>query len=127
MAYSTFEDLELYKKARLFRNGIYSLIKKLPDEEKYNLGSQMRRAATSLTNNIAEGHGRYHFQESIQFCRTARGSLAELIDDLNICSDQEYFSEDEMNKLKLIAQEINKMLNGYIGYLKKRKDSDDRG
>ena len=127
MAYSTFEDLELYRKARLFRNSIYSLIKKLPDEEKYNLGSQMRRAATSLTNNIAEGHGRYHFQESIQFCRTARGSLAELIDDLNICSDQEYFSEDEMNKLKLIAQEINKMLNGYIGYLKKRKDSDDRG
>jgi four helix bundle protein len=125
MAYSTFEDLELYKKARLFRNRIYSLIKKLPDEEKYNLGSQMRRAATSLTNNIAEGHGRYHFQESIQFCRTARGSLAELIDDLNICSDQEYFSEDEMNELKLIAQEINKMLNGYIGYLKKRKESDD--
>jgi len=124
MAYSTFEDLELYRKARLFRNSIYSLIKKLPDEEKYNLGSQMRRAATSLTNNIAEGHGRYHFQESIQFCRTARGSLAELIDDLNICSDQEYFSEDEMNQLKLMAHEINKILNGYIAYLKKRKDSD---
>ena len=124
MAYSTFEDLELYRKARLFRNSIYSLIKKLPDEEKYNLGSQMRRAATSLTNNIAEGHGRYHFQESIQFCRTARGSLAELIDDLNICSDQEYFSEDEMNEFKLIAHEINKILNGYIAYLKKRKDSD---
>ena len=124
MTYRTFEELELYKKARLFRNSIYSLIKKLPDEEKYNLGSQMRRAATSLTNNIAEGHGRYHFQESIQFCRTARGSLAELIDDLNICSDQEYFSEDEMNQLKLMAHEINKILNGYIAYLKKRKDSD---
>lgn len=85
----------------------------------------MRRAATSLTNNIAEGHGRYHFQESIQFCRTARGSLAELIDDLNICSDQEYFSEDDMNELKLKDHEVSKMLNGYIAYLKKRKDSDD--
>jgi four helix bundle protein len=125
MTYRTFEELELYKKARLFRNCIYSLIKKLPDEEKYNLGSQMRRAATSLTNNIAEGHGRYHFQESIQFCRTARGSLAELIDDLNICSDQEYFSEGEMNELKLKAHEINKILNGYITYLKKRKEAED--
>jgi len=125
MTYRTFEELELYKKARLFRNSIYSLIKKLPDDEKYNLGSQMRRAATSLTNNIAEGHGRYHFQESIQFCRTARGSLAELIDDLNICSDQEYFSEHEMNELKLKAHEINKILNGYITYLKKRKEADD--
>ena len=124
MAYSTFEDLELYKKARQFRNSIYSLIKELPDEEKYNLVSQMQRAATSLTNNIAEGHGRFHFQESIQFCRQARGSLAELIDDLNICLDQEYFPERKITELKLIAYEINKILNGYIAYLKKRKDSE---
>lgn len=48
-----------------------------------------------------------------------------MIDDLNICSDQEYFSEDEMNELKLIAHEINKILNGYIAYLEKRKESDD--
>lgn len=124
MAYSTFEDLELYKKARLFRNSIYSLIKKLPDEERYNLGSQMRRAATSLTNNIAEGHGRYHFQESIQFCRTARGSLAELIDDLNIIVDQSYAPAELVDNLKTLANEVNKLLNGYIAFLKKRKESD---
>jgi four helix bundle protein len=125
MTYRTFEELELYKKARLFRNSIYFLIKKLPDEEKYNLGSQMRRAATSLTNNIAEGHGRYHFQESIQFCRTARGSLAELIDDLNICIDQSYAPAELVDNLKTLANEVNKLLNGYIAYLKKRKESDD--
>jgi four helix bundle protein len=101
------------------------MIKKLPDSEKFNLISQMRRAATSLTNNIAEGNGRYHYQESIQFCRQARGSLAELIDDLNICIDEKYFPEKEMNELKLKAQEINKILNGFIAYLKKRKESDD--
>ena len=88
--YKTFEDLELYKAAREFRKAIYSLIKSLPDEEKFNLASQMRRAATSLTNNIAEGNGRYHYKESIQFCRQSRGSLAELIDDLNICIDEAY-------------------------------------
>jgi four helix bundle protein len=123
-SYGTFEDLEVYKAARDFRKQIYSLIKELPDEEKFNLTSQMRRAATSLTNNIAEGNGRYHYQESIQFCRQARGSLAELIDDLNICIDEQYFPEKEMNELKLKAHEINKLLNGFVSYLKRCKASD---
>ena len=81
----------------------------------------MRRAALSLTNNIAEGHGRYHFQENIQFCRVSRGSLMELIDDLNICIDEEYFPLDYLEELKVEGYRINKMLNGYIAYLKKRK------
>lgn len=117
----TFEDLELYKAAREIRKAIYNLIKNLPDEEKFNLSSQMRRAATSLTNNIAEGNGRYHYQESIQFCRQARGSLAELIDDLNICIDEAYLSAEVVNDLKVKAYDINKRLNGYIAYLRKMK------
>ena len=52
-----------------FRKKIYELINKLPPEEKYNLNQQMRRAVTSITNNTAKGHGRYHYQENIQFCR----------------------------------------------------------
>ena len=122
-SYKSFEDLELYKAAREFRKAIYRLIRKLPDEEKFNLASQMRRAATSLTNNIAEGSGRYHYQESIQFCRQARGSLAELIDDLNICIDQKYYSDEEMKELKKKAHEIIK-LNGFVAYLKRCKASD---
>ena len=122
MAYNSFEDLEVYKAAREFRKRIYQLIKELPAEEKYNLASQMRRAALSLTNNLAEGHGRYHFQENIQFCRISRGSLMELIDDLNLCIDEKYFSIDYLEELKQEAYRINKMLNGYIAYLKKRKN-----
>ena len=121
MSYRTFEDLELYKTAREFRKAIYTLIKTLPSEEKYNLASQMRRAATSLTNNIAEGNGRYHYQESIQFCRQARGSLAELVDDLNICLDEAYLPEEVCNDLKIKAYDINKRINGYIAYLRKMK------
>src|SRR4030042_5431219 len=124
MPYNTFEELEVYKLAREFRKKIYKLIKNLPEEENYNLISQMRRAATSLTNNIAEGHGRYHYQENIQFCRQSRGSLSELIDDLNICLDEQYFPEDYLNNLKQDASEINKRLNGYISYLKRRKQED---
>ncbi len=117
----SFEDLEGYKSARVFRRKIYQLIKRLPDEEKYNLQSQMRRASLSLTNNIAEGHGRYHYQENIQFLRQSRGSLEELIDDLNVCEDEKYLNTEEVNKLKTEAYEILKRLNGYIAYLRKRK------
>ena len=59
--FQTFEDLEVYKKARKFRKQMYAVARKLPDFEKYELGRQIRRAAVSLTNNIAEGHGRYHY------------------------------------------------------------------
>jgi four helix bundle protein len=82
----------------------------------------MRRAALSLTNNIAEGHGRYHYQENIQFCRISRGSLMELIDDLNACIDEKYSSVDYLEELKKEGYKINKMLNGYIAYLKKRRN-----
>ncbi len=122
MPYNTFEDLEVYKLARELRKEIYKLIKKLPDEEKYNLSSQMRRAATSLTNNIAEGHGRYHYQENIQFCRQSRGSLSELIDDLNLCLDEKYLPQDYLQELKKKAYHINKLLNGYIAHLRRRKN-----
>jgi four helix bundle protein len=122
MGYKSFEDLEVYKAAREYRKKIYQLIKELPAEEKYNLAGQMRRAALSLTNNIAEGHGRYHFQENIQFCRVSRGSLMELIDDLNVCIDEKYFCVDYLEGLKEEGYKINKMLNGYIAYLKKRRD-----
>ena len=124
MGYKSFEDLEVYKAAREFRKKIYKLVKELPAEEKYNLAGQMRRAALSLTNNIGEGHGRYHFQENIQFCRVSRGSLMELIDDLNACIDEEYFPLDYLEELKEEGYRINKMLNGYIAYLKKRKSED---
>jgi four helix bundle protein len=127
MGYKSFEDLEVYKAAREYRKKIYQLIKELPVEEKYNLAGQMRRAALSLTNNIAEGHGRYHFQENIQFCRVSRGSLMELIDDFNVCIDEKYFPIDYLEELKeegyrVNKYRVNKMLNGYIAYLKKRRD-----
>lgn len=122
--FRTFEDLEVYKAAREFRKKIYKLIKRLPNDEKYCLMDQMRRAAVSLTNNIAEGYGRYHYKENIQYCRQARGSLCELIDDLNVCSDGEYFPVDYVDELKTEASHVHKLLNGYIAYLKRRKEED---
>ncbi len=87
---STFEDLEVYQVAREFRKAMYRIGKRLPDIEKFGLASQVRRAALSLTNNIAEGHGRYHYLDQIKFTLQSRGSLEELIDDLNVCADEGY-------------------------------------
>ena len=98
---------------------MYELTRKLPKEEKYNLVGQMKRAAVSLTNNIAEGYGRYHFKENIQFCRHSRGSLFELIDDLNLCRDESYISLDEYQSFRDDAFRLLKVLNAYIDSTKR--------
>lgn len=89
-----FEDLDTYKAARLLRRNMYVLTKGLPKAEAFNLVSQIRRASLSLTNNIAEGYGRHHWQDNCHFCRQARGSLMELVEDLNACLDEGYISQE---------------------------------
>ena len=84
------DDFELYKFARQFRKAAYRLIRELPPVEKYAPANQMRRAALSVSNDIAEGHGRWHYQENIHYCRISRGSVDELIDDFNTCEDEGY-------------------------------------
>src|SRR2546423_10655107 len=98
--YQTFEDLEVYQVARGFRKAMYRVARRLPEEEKYALANQVRRAAVSLTNNVADGHGRFHYLEQIKFGLQARGSLQELIDDLNVCDDERYLDSAELSELK---------------------------
>ena len=117
--FRTFEDLEVYKKARDFRKRMYAVARRLPDLEKYELGRQIRRASVSLTNNIAEGHGRYHYLDEIKFELQARGSLAELVDDLNVC--EHYLSPADVADLKKQAREVQRLINGYIRFLRNRK------
>ena len=116
--YQTFEDLDTYKAAREFRKEMYAVTRRLPDFEKFELASQIRRAAVSLTNNIAEGHGRFHYLDQIKFMLQSRGSLEELQDDLNICEDEKYLPPVEVAKLKGDAECVHKILNGYIRYLR---------
>ena len=118
----SFEDLEVYKLAREFSRKVGELIKRLPKEEDYNLKSQMRRAKLSVTNNIAEGFGRYHYQENIQYCRQSRGSICELIDDFNECYDEGYIDQTCRDALKNEAYNLNKVLNSYIASIKRQKD-----
>jgi four helix bundle protein len=119
--FRTFEDLEVYRLAREFRKAMYRIARRLPEEEKYALANQVRRAAVSLTNNIAEGHGQFHFLEQIKFGLQSRGLLEELGDDLNVCEDEQYLELAEISQLKQQGWRLYKVLNVYLRYLRQRK------
>ena len=117
----SFEDLFIYQKAREFSRKIADIVKKLPSNEKNKLKDQMTRARRSITNNLAEGYGRFHYQENIQYCRQSRGSVYEIIDDLIECFDESYINDKDLRSLKEEACSLIKILNSYIGYLQKAK------
>ena len=123
--FRTFEDLEVYKAARKFRKKMYEVARQLPDFEKFGLASQIRRAAVSLTNNVAEGHGRYHFADQVRFFLGSRGSLQELVDDLNVCDDEKYLEPSRVVELKNEAWRVLGLINGYLRYLPDRKLEDE--
>jgi four helix bundle protein len=118
------DSFELYKKCREFRKRVYCLIRQLPAEERFALAEQMRRAAVSVTNNIAEGHGRWYYQENMRFCRITRGSLSELVDDFNVCEDEGYGDAQLVEELKTAAAELIARVNSYIAYLNRSKQGD---
>jgi len=121
MSFKSFEELDCWKAAREVRMYFEKLIKKLPTEEKKDLIDNARRAARSATRNIAEGFGRFHFQENIQFCRQSRGSQHELLDDLITCNDNKYISVEEYQQGRNLLDKSIGLINGYINYLEKAK------
>jgi len=111
---NSFQDLEVWKIVKELRKKLYGITKALPTHERYNLGAQIRAAATSLTSNIAEGFGRYHYKENAQFCRIARGSACETMDHLVTCLDEGYISEAEHEELNQELKTFLRVLNAYI-------------
>ena len=97
--YKRFEDLKVWQMGREFRKAIYQVTKSFPKDEQYVLISDIRRAAISITANIAEGYGRYHYQENIQFCRISRGSINEVLDHLYTALDEKYLTQQVFDRL----------------------------
>ncbi len=93
------------------------LVKSYPKEEKYSIVDNMKRAARSTTQNIAEGFGRFHYRENLQFCRISRGSLYELIDDLITSLDEGFINQIDYEKGREKISTALALLNGYISYL----------
>ena len=123
MSFKSFEELEVWKKARDLRKQISSVTKTFPKEETYRLADQLLRSSRSISANIAEGFGRFHHQENIQFCRIAGGSLYETLEHIICAVDENYITKDLYQNLRKQFDVVLKLLNGYIAYLKKTKST----
>jgi four helix bundle protein len=121
-SFKSFEELDCWKACTEVRRFITALVKKYPKDERFGLIDDMKRAARSSTHNIAEGFGRFHYQENVQFCRLSRGSLHELIDQLITSKDEDYIQENEYIEGRKLISKALKLLNGYINYLSCQKE-----
>jgi len=106
--------------AREYRKAIYAVTRKFPKDEQFGLTNQLRRAACSVTANIAEGYGRYSMQETAQFCVVSRGSLNETLDQLYVALDEGYIDQETFDALYEQGRAVEQVLNGYIAHLRRQ-------
>ena len=118
-SHQSFTELEVWKKARIFKNEIFELTKSFPAEEKFRLTDQVIRSSRGINSVIAEGHGRFTYKDQLHFCVIARGSLSESYNHLIDAFDAKYITIEQLKYYKLKIDEIEKLLNGYISYLRK--------
>ncbi|HEU4861077.1 MAG TPA: four helix bundle protein [Chitinophagaceae bacterium] len=121
-----FEQLELWKKVRAFKKEVIEEAKKWSAEEKFKLIDQTIRSSRSINALLAEGHGRFTFADQLHFCIQARGSLSETINHLIDAIDEEYITAERLNYFKEKGKEIERMLNGYIKFLRNQRDGEKK-
>lgn len=126
MSLTGLERLDVWRRAKEFALAVYkNALPALPAEEKWAMAQQLRRAAQSIPANIAEGHGRFYFQENVRFCYIARGSLEETVSFLVLAYELGYLSESAYSTLISQSEDLTRLLNGYIAYFKKTKRGKD--
>jgi four helix bundle protein len=117
-----FEKLKTWQKAHQLMLEIHKkLIPLLPREEKYDLADQLRRSSKSVPANIAEGAGRFYYMDNVRFCYNARGSLDETLNHLIAARDLGYCPAPLYQDLRGHIEEIRRLLNGYVAWLKAKK------
>lgn len=122
MSVQGLQRLQVWKRAKDFALRIYrDMLPLLPQVEKWNLNSQIMRSSLSISANIAEGYGRHYYQDNVRFCYNARGSLEETLSHLVFSFEAKYIPETLYKELSTEGDEIDRMLNGYISYLKRSK------
>ena len=116
------ESLEIWRRAVDYAVDVCkNVIPLFPSDEKWALASQLRRSVQSIPANIAEGYGRYNFQETIHFCYIARGSMAETKTHLVFAHRMDYIDEKIYRKYHDQLVELGKMTHGYITHLREQK------
>ncbi len=114
MAKPDFENLIVYQLAEKLANEIWNIIQKWNYFEKDTVGKQIVRSADSVCANIAEGRGRFHYQDNRRFVRIARGSLYETICFLRLAYLRKLLTKKQSLKLKPIIDELSPKLNAYL-------------
>jgi four helix bundle protein len=109
-----FEDLKVWQKSHALSLLIYKITKVFPSDERFGLISQMRRAAVSVSANIAEGFKRRGTKDKINFYNISQSSLTELHNYMILAKDLKYIDQNTLEQVKLSFEEIGKMLNGLI-------------
>jgi len=111
-----YTELEVWKEARILVKMMYIHFVKFPRDEVFGLQSQMKRAVISIPSNIAEGCGRNHRKDSLQFFFIARGSAFELETQLYLAFDLGFINQDIFNEILLQIEKVKKLLSGFIKY-----------
>ncbi len=125
MTIMNLDKLEVWARAKDFAVAVYKeVVPCLPADEKWNLAQQLKRAAQSIPANIAEGHGRYHFLDTVRFCYIARGSLTEIQSHMALAHELGYLPDEIYKHMTVQAESIGKQLNNYIAYLKRSKQGE---
>ena len=116
----SYQDLEVWKQSKDLVRNIYEVTKSFPKEEQFGLTNQLRRAAVSIPSNIAEGCGRNHIKDSIQFFFISRGSLYEIETQIIIAHDLGFVSISEQENTIAKIKSCKRLLNGFINYFQNR-------
>ena len=114
MLKKNYTDLLVWQKAIQLAPHVYELVKKLPKEETFALGMQIRRAVVSIASNIAEGQARGHKKEFLQYLNIAKGSIAELRTQIIIAEKLDYLKHEEVRRIENEIDILSKMLHGLI-------------
>jgi four helix bundle protein len=119
---SDYQDLKVWQKAIELTSEIYKLVKLLPNEERYALSDQIRRAVVSVPSNIAEGRGRGTDKEFIRYLLMSRGSLWEVSTQLVICERLQYLNHEQTAYARQLITEISKMINALASSFSKNSE-----
>jgi len=116
-----FYQLDAWKESHKLVLLIYQEVKSFPKEEKYGIVDQLRRATSSITANIAEGFGRYHYADKIRFYYQARGSAKEVQNFILLAEDLGYLNREKVKALWEQSKKSEKLINGLIKSIEKQK------
>ncbi len=113
-----FEELEIWKKARVVQKEVFKLTKAPVFSKDYRLVTQINDATDSVMGNVSEGLERDGHKELMQFLSFAKGSAGEVRSHLWVAYDREYIDEQVFNKLHMLCKEVSKMIGGFMKYLR---------